>query len=207
MAAPAIRPLREPIPMPDFVLLSIPRRSKKQCHMRICKSFNESHLRCSLVFVLPRYLGWSCGRSGRTRMRPRMRLRNCRGAMDQAMPSNIARSARTTGFAYGSPIPNQLDRTWSQSFGPQQCRGPRKSARRGMPLSKRARRIERRPRLPFVPPENWYEPEEDRGGFRILVQSPGEASGTSSLPPRSASAWPNSRSGSSSRWKRCSSAA
>jgi hypothetical protein len=49
-----------------------------------------------------------------------------------------------------------------------------KSARRGMPLSKRARRIERRPRLPFVPPENWYEPQEDCGGFRILVQSPGE---------------------------------
>ena len=47
-----------------------------------------------------------------------------------------------------------------------------KSARRGMPLSKRARRIERRPRLPFVPPENWYEPQEDQGGFRILVQSP-----------------------------------
>lgn len=49
-----------------------------------------------------------------------------------------------------------------------------KNARRGMPLSKRARRIGRNQRLPFVPPENWHEPQEDAEGFRILVQLPGD---------------------------------
>jgi hypothetical protein len=61
--------------------------------------------------------------------------------------------------------PNHLDHSNSMARA--------KSARRGVPLSKRARRIERHQRLPFVPPENWYEPREDGEGFMILVQSPG----------------------------------
>jgi hypothetical protein len=47
------------------------------------------------------------------------------------------------------------------------------------PLSKRARGKRARggqpnERLPFVPPENWYEPVEDGQGYRLIVQSPGQ---------------------------------
>ncbi|HKD35671.1 MAG TPA: hypothetical protein VKB78_02695, partial [Pirellulales bacterium] len=42
-----------------------------------------------------------------------------------------------------------------------------------MPLSKRARRVAGNQRLPFVPPENWYEPREDGAGYRLLVQPAG----------------------------------
>src|ERR1700676_5026058 len=48
------------------------------------------------------------------------------------------------------------------------------NARPGVPLSKRARTVQHNQRLPFVPPENWYEPREDAEGFRILVQLPGD---------------------------------
>lgn len=46
---------------------------------------------------------------------------------------------------------------------------------RGIPHSKRARGGQRNERLPFVPPENWYEPREGHcGNYRIVVQTPGE---------------------------------
>jgi hypothetical protein len=45
--------------------------------------------------------------------------------------------------------------------------------RRAVPLSKRAR-VQRNERLPYVPPEKWYEPHGRRNGYRIVVQSPGE---------------------------------
>lgn len=48
-----------------------------------------------------------------------------------------------------------------------------KQARRGVPLSSRARTAQRAQRLPFVPPENWHEPREDGRQFRIIVQRPG----------------------------------
>jgi hypothetical protein len=48
-----------------------------------------------------------------------------------------------------------------------------KQARRGVPLSSRARTAQRSQRLPFVPPENWHEPAEDGRDYRILVQRPG----------------------------------
>ncbi len=35
-----------------------------------------------------------------------------------------------------------------------------KNVRCGVPLSNRARSVQRNQRLPFVPPENWYEPLE-----------------------------------------------
>ena len=44
---------------------------------------------------------------------------------------------------------------------------------RGVPLSKRARGGDRNERLPFAPPENWYEPKEDGAPYRIVVQNPG----------------------------------
>ena len=47
------------------------------------------------------------------------------------------------------------------------------NARRGAPLSNRARTMQRSQRLPFVPPEDWYEPLEDGSGYRISVQKPG----------------------------------
>jgi hypothetical protein len=34
--------------------------------------------------------------------------------------------------------------------------------------------VPRNEQLPFVPPEDWHEPREDRSGYRIVVQQPGE---------------------------------
>jgi hypothetical protein len=48
-----------------------------------------------------------------------------------------------------------------------------KNARRGVPLSSRARATPRNQRLPFVPPETWHEPSDEPDGYRILSQSPG----------------------------------
>jgi hypothetical protein len=42
----------------------------------------------------------------------------------------------------------------------------------GVPLSNRARG-QRNERLPFAPPENWYEPREDGSSYRFVVQDPG----------------------------------
>jgi len=42
-----------------------------------------------------------------------------------------------------------------------------------MPLGKRARGLDRNQRLPFAPPENWYEPREDGEAYRMIVQDPG----------------------------------
>lgn len=41
-------------------------------------------------------------------------------------------------------------------------------------LSQRFRGAERNVRLPFVPPEDWHEPQARAGNYRIVVQSPGE---------------------------------
>mgnify|MGYP001233832599 CR=1 FL=1 len=46
-----------------------------------------------------------------------------------------------------------------------------------VPLSKRARRLQlgsRDAKAPFAPPEDWHEPTENGGDYRIIVQSPGE---------------------------------
>jgi hypothetical protein len=48
-----------------------------------------------------------------------------------------------------------------------------KTARHGVPTSKRARGGRRNQRLPFAPPENWYEPKERGGDYRVIVQDPG----------------------------------
>jgi hypothetical protein len=45
--------------------------------------------------------------------------------------------------------------------------------RRGGQASKRARGMQRNEQLPFVPPEDWYEPTEEGGGYRIVVKPPG----------------------------------
>jgi hypothetical protein len=41
------------------------------------------------------------------------------------------------------------------------------------PYSKRARGVRRNQRLPFAPPENWYEPTESGRGYRFVVQDAG----------------------------------
>lgn len=41
------------------------------------------------------------------------------------------------------------------------------------PLSQRARGGQVNERLPFVPPEDWHEPQENGAGYRFLVQTPG----------------------------------
>ncbi|HWA98813.1 MAG TPA: hypothetical protein VG713_09990, partial [Pirellulales bacterium] len=53
-----------------------------------------------------------------------------------------------------------------------------KSFNKRVPLSKRvrgkrARGLQVNEQLPFVPPEDWYEPREDGDGYRIIVQNPG----------------------------------
>lgn len=45
---------------------------------------------------------------------------------------------------------------------------------RGVPQSKRARGGKPNPRLPFVPPEDWHEPNEDKTGYRFVVQNAGQ---------------------------------
>jgi hypothetical protein len=40
--------------------------------------------------------------------------------------------------------------------------------------NKRVRGVPRTAKLPFVPPEDWYEPSENPQGYRIVVQPPGQ---------------------------------
>ena len=48
-----------------------------------------------------------------------------------------------------------------------------RSASRRVALSKRARG-EQNMRLPFVPPEDWHEPLEQRSDYKIVIQDPGQ---------------------------------
>ncbi len=48
-----------------------------------------------------------------------------------------------------------------------------KERRRGVQANKRVRGVERNAKLPFVPPEDWYEPTEKGIGYKIIVQPPG----------------------------------
>lgn len=43
----------------------------------------------------------------------------------------------------------------------------------GVPFSKRTRGGSLNQRLPFAPPENWYEPHSNGNGFRVITQDPG----------------------------------
>jgi hypothetical protein len=47
-----------------------------------------------------------------------------------------------------------------------------KHSRGGVRSSKRVRGVQRNEQLPFVPPENWHEPRDDRTDYRIVVQNP-----------------------------------
>jgi hypothetical protein len=47
-------------------------------------------------------------------------------------------------------------------------------ARRGARSSQRVRGVPRNQELPFVPPEDWHEPRQNRRGYRIVTQSAGE---------------------------------
>jgi hypothetical protein len=49
-----------------------------------------------------------------------------------------------------------------------------KSRSRGGQGHKRSRSLKRNLKLPFVPPEDWHEPTEERAGYKIIVQPPGE---------------------------------
>ena len=44
---------------------------------------------------------------------------------------------------------------------------------RTVPYSNRARTVQRNQRVPFAPPENWYEPAEDGAPYRFVIQDPG----------------------------------
>jgi hypothetical protein len=47
------------------------------------------------------------------------------------------------------------------------------AASHGVPFSKRTRGGSLNERLPFAPPENWYEPRSEGCGYRVIVQPPG----------------------------------
>jgi hypothetical protein len=47
------------------------------------------------------------------------------------------------------------------------------AASHGVPFSKRTRGGSSNQRLPFAPPENWYEPRNSGSHYRIIVQEPG----------------------------------
>ena len=49
-----------------------------------------------------------------------------------------------------------------------------KARRRTVSADKRARGANRNVKLPFLPPEDWHEPDETREGYGIVVQPPGE---------------------------------
>jgi hypothetical protein len=60
--------------------------------------------------------------------------------------------------------------------GPCRQRNALVNARRrttGLPVSNRARVGQRNLELPFIPPEDWHEPRESGGAYRVLVQDPG----------------------------------
>ncbi len=48
-----------------------------------------------------------------------------------------------------------------------------KSRRRGVSANKRTRGVQRNEQLPFIPPEDWHEPLEERTDYRVVVQNPG----------------------------------
>jgi hypothetical protein len=49
-----------------------------------------------------------------------------------------------------------------------------KSSRRGVSINKRSRGVQRNQQLPFIPPEDWYEPAEESHSYQIIVKPPGE---------------------------------
>jgi len=49
-----------------------------------------------------------------------------------------------------------------------------RNARVRAPVGKRGRKAQVNERQPFVPPEDWHEPHEQGGDYRIVVQSAGE---------------------------------
>jgi hypothetical protein len=65
----------------------------------------------------------------------------------------------------GGRFPNRLQHTNALAVA--------KRAKHGAPFNKRARNVERNQRLPFMPPEDWHEPHELGGRYKIIVQNPG----------------------------------
>src|SRR5436305_1917478 len=66
----------------------------------------------------------------------------------------------------GGRFPNRLQHTNTLALS--------KRAQHGVPFNKRARIVERSQCLPFMPPEDWHEPHETGGSYKIIVQAPGE---------------------------------
>src|SRR4051812_13622627 len=65
---------------------------------------------------------------------------------------------------FGNRIPNRVDHMNAMARA--------NHRRRGLRSSKRARGMPRNEQLPFVPPEDWHEPQEG-GGYGIVVRHPG----------------------------------
>ena len=69
---------------------------------------------------------------------------------------------------------DQTRRPVPQPSSAHECLGARELAKHGVAFNKRARIVERSQCLPFMPPEDWHEPHETGGNFKIIVQPPGE---------------------------------
>jgi len=46
--------------------------------------------------------------------------------------------------------------------------------KRGVLINKRSRGVQRNQQLPFIPPEDWYEPAESGDSYQIIVKPPGD---------------------------------
>ncbi len=51
---------------------------------------------------------------------------------------------------------------------------PKAPRQRAVLVNQRVRGVQRNAKLPFVPPEDWYEPTEDADSYKIIVQEPGD---------------------------------
>jgi hypothetical protein len=61
-----------------------------------------------------------------------------------------------------------------RALKPQHGRVPsRTDRRRGVLSNQRVRGVPRNEQLPFVPPEDWYDPLENGARYRVIVQDPG----------------------------------
>lgn len=54
------------------------------------------------------------------------------------------------------------------------CANMKSDRRRGMLVNQRVRGTQRNLELPYMPPEDWHEPGQSQGGYKIVDRSPGK---------------------------------
>jgi hypothetical protein len=102
--------------------------------------------------------------------------RSAPAAGDKPAQEEILRAPMKNSRSHAQSVSRSRKRVLRQQLGV----APRSLARMadrkvtpGVGLSKRLRSGERNQQLPFVPPENWHEPRETVGRYRMIVQTPG----------------------------------